>query len=605
MKLEKISSLAWIHGLYLINHENLAAPESDAVEQRLIEHLVEGFEAESGSLALVDAEDPESLNIVAGTGLPAGVLGSKVRLSDGVIGCVLRQKSPMLLCGDASKDERIENYCACNGGKIHGSAMCFPLSALGRTIGALSVSRGAELAPYDQQNLENGTVVVGLISLVIENLRLQQEQRSRIAALVESDARFQATFDQAAAGITIQDVKGHYLKVNKTFCSILGYTEADLLQLRFTQITHPDELPQNRELRRKLLAGECDSYSLEKRYIRKDGEPVWAKATLSLVRDVQGRPKYTVGVMVDISEHKRAEEALRLSNAELHRSNEQLQAAQSQLLQSEKMASIGQLAAGVAHEINNPIGYVNSNLGALENYLRDLLDLLAAYEAVEFELPAATRAKLGDLRQKIDLEYLRTDTASLVSESQEGIMRVTKIVKDLKDFSHAAGDEEWKLADLHQGLESTLNIVHNDLKYKCEIVKEYGELPEIECLPSELNQVFMNLLVNAGHSIEQRGTITIRTGTANGAVRVEIEDTGSGIPAEHIGKIFDPFFTTKALGKGTGLGLSLSYGIVRKHGGHIEVASELGRGSKFTVRLPQRRAQAAALAQVEAQTIGA
>jgi signal transduction histidine kinase len=174
-------------------------------------------------------------------------------------------------------------------------------------------------------------------------------------------------------------------------------------------------------------------------------------------------------------------------------------------------------------------------------------------------------------------------------------MRVTKIVKDLKDFSHVDAGDEWQLADLHQGLDSTLNIVWNEIKYKCEVKKEYGALPEIECLPSQLNQVFMNMLINAGHAIEERGTIVIRTGTADGQVWVEFEDSGKGIAPEHIGKIFDPFFTTKPVGKGTGLGLSLSYGIVHKHKGRIEVRSAPGRGTTFRVWLPERQESAATM----------
>jgi two-component system NtrC family sensor kinase len=605
MKLEKLSGLSWIHGLYLINHASLAALKNAPVEQRLLDHLVDGFEGESGCLALLEGEDSGHLRIFAGIGLSPGVMGSRVKVSDGVMGCVIRENSPVLLCGDASSDPRFAKYLPRDLGPVQGSAMCFPLSVLGRIIGALSVSRGTALSPYEQEDLESGTVVVSLISLVIENARLQQEQRSRIAALVESEARFQATFEQAAAGMSMQDIEGRNLEVNNTFCSMLGYTKAEFQLIRYAQITHPDDLARNRELRRSLLAGEVDHYSHEKRYIRKDGAPVWGRASVSLVRDTQGRPKYTVAVIVDISEHKRAEEALRLSNAELFKSNEQLQAAQNQLLQAEKMASIGQLAAGVAHEINNPIGYVNSNLGALENYLRDVFELLAAYETAESALPAGICAELRDLRQKVDLEFVRTDIDSLVNESKEGIMRVTKIVKDLKDFSHVRSEEEWKLADLHEGLESTLNIVRNDLKYKCEIRKEYGVLPEIECIPSELNQVFMNLLVNAGQSIDQRGTITIRTAAADDGVWVEIEDSGGGIAAENIGKIFDPFFTTKPLGSGTGLGLSLSYGIAQKHGGRIEVSSTLGQGSRFRVWLPLRHAPFTAPALAQAEATGA
>jgi hemerythrin-like metal-binding protein len=282
------------------------------------------------------------------------------------------------------------------------------------------------------------------------------------------------------------------------------------------------------------------------------------------------------------------EERTRTLTDTVHR----LEETRNQLLQSEKMASIGQLAAGVAHEINNPIGYVSSNLGTLERYLQEVFAMLTAYESTEESLPPAVCADLRARKQVADLEFLKGDIGSLLSESKEGVTRVTKIVKDLKDFSHVDKGDSWQRADLHQGINSTLNIVWNELKYKCEVKKEYGTLPEIDCLPSQLNQVFMNILINAGHAIEERGTIVIRTGATDGEVWVEFEDSGRGIAPENIEKIFDPFFTTKPVGKGTGLGLSLSYGIVHKHKGRIEVKSEVGRGTTFRVWLPERQGTA-------------
>jgi len=261
-----------------------------------------------------------------------------------------------------------------------------------------------------------------------------------------------------------------------------------------------------------------------------------------------------------------------------------LDEAHSQLLQSEKMASIGQLAAGVAHEINNPIGFVNSNLGSLARYVEDLMRLIDAYEQGD---PAA----IARVREEIDLPFLRTDITSLLAESRDGVERVKNIIQDLKDFSHV-DEAEWQWANLNKGLDSTLNMVHNEIKYKADVHKEYGALPDVECLPSQLNQVFMNLLVNAAHAIEtptERGAITVRTGASGHEVWVEISDTGKGIPPENLMRIFEPFFTTKPVGKGTGLGLSLAYSIVQKHHGRIEVQSEVGKGTMFRVVIPERQ----------------
>ena len=283
------------------------------------------------------------------------------------------------------------------------------------------------------------------------------------------------------------------------------------------------------------------------------------------------------------------------TNRDLKEVNSKLSDAQSKLIQSEKLASIGQLAAGVAHEINNPIGFIFSNFGTLEQYLEDLFQMLDAYEQAEASVSdGAALARIRSLKADLDIDYLKEDIPNLMRESRDGIQRVRKIVQDLKDFSRVDARQEWESVDLHAGIDSTLNIVNNEIKYKADVVKHYGALPEVQCLPSELNQVFMNLLVNAAHAITaERGTITISTGVDGPNVWVEVADTGAGIAQENLKRIFDPFFTTKPVGKGTGLGLSLSYGIVQKHSGRMEVHSELGVGTRFRVTLPIKHEEAA------------
>jgi len=291
----------------------------------------------------------------------------------------------------------------------------------------------------------------------------------------------------------------------------------------------------------------------------------------------------------DLVERQRARDELQQRNDEQQALIRRLEQTQGQLLQAEKMASIGQLAAGVAHEINNPIGYVTSNLGTLQRYVRDLLDIVAAFEARVAMLPTGEAAELQRLLADREYEYLREDVVDLLDESCSGVQRVRQIVQDLKDFSHA-GEQEWQWADLHKGLDSTLNIVHNETKYVAEVERRYGEIPRVWCLASQLNQVFMNLLVNAAHAMAGaggRGRIVVSTGRlGEGEVFVQVADDGCGIAPEHLHRIFDPFFTTKPVGKGTGLGLSVSYGIVRRHGGRIEVDSRAGEGTAFRVCLP-------------------
>lgn len=281
-------------------------------------------------------------------------------------------------------------------------------------------------------------------------------------------------------------------------------------------------------------------------------------------------------------------------NQELTELNEKLSLAQAQLLQSEKLASIGQLAAGVAHEINNPISFVFSNFGTLQTYVDSLLRVLVRYEEAErFIADPDVLRSIAELREQVDLAFLQDDVQVLMVESREGIERVRRIVQDLKDFSRVDAHQEWQWADLHQGIDSTLNIVNNEVKYKADIVREFGDIPEVECLPSQINQVIMNIVVNGAQAISgPRGRITVRTGTREDHVWIEIADTGCGIPPAIRSRIFDPFFTTKPVGSGTGLGLSLSYGIIQKHRGSIAVQSEEGAGTTFRIELPIRRADA-------------
>jgi len=267
---------------------------------------------------------------------------------------------------------------------------------------------------------------------------------------------------------------------------------------------------------------------------------------------------------------------------------------ESQLVQSEKLASLGQLAAGVAHEINNPVGFISSNLSTLDGYFNQLQQMLDAYRTVEDSLASGTqRDQLKAMRDEVELDFLKEDIPILIRESKEGISRVIQIVKDLKNFSRVDNDQTWQFANLQQGIDSTLNIVASELKYKADVVKHYAPLPEIECLASQLNQVVMNLVINAAQAMgPERGTITISNGVEGEHVWLEVADNGCGIAPESVQKIFDPFFTTKPVGEGTGLGLSLSYGIVKKHRGDISVSSELGKGTKFRVVLPIRQTAA-------------
>ncbi len=284
---------------------------------------------------------------------------------------------------------------------------------------------------------------------------------------------------------------------------------------------------------------------------------------------------------------------VRKSEEGLRKTLNQLKSTQSQLLQQEKLASIGQLAAGVAHEINNPMGYIGSNLGTLQKYIGKIQqhdqigrDIMSKLKNLNYPEVKSLIQKIENSHKQLNLDFIFEDIGSLIEESLEGADRVRKIVADLKSFSHQA-EEGSREADLNKGIQSTINIVWNELKYKANLTKEFGELPPVRCYPQKINQVVMNLLVNAAHAIENQGAIRIKTALENSNVLIEVSDTGRGISEENLSHIFEPFFTTKEVGKGTGLGLSMAYDIIHnKHGGEIKVDSRVGEGTTFRVYLP-------------------
>ena len=375
--------------------------------------------------------------------------------------------------------------------------------------------------------------------------------------------------------------------VSNNACHMLGYEPADMVadpNFWFDRI-HPDDAPSIFSSLALVFVEGQRSY--EYRFRVADGSYRWMHDTLRLLRDANGLPQEVIGSLTDITERKAVEQSLANSVAQQQQLIARLQQTHEQLLQAEKMASIGQLAAGIAHEINNPIGFVNSNMGALNSYLGTLFGVIGQYEdsIAAHAPPPALSARIAALRGQADLAFVQQDAADLMRESMDGLKRVKDIVQALKDFAHV-GENEWKVADLHQGIDNTLNIVASELRHKATVEKHYGQLPMIRCMPSALNQVFMNLLVNAGQAIAGQGVITIRTGVEAGMAWVAIGDSGAGIAPSHLSRIFEPFFTTKPVGTGTGLGLSLSYGIITRHDGRIEVVSTPGAGSTFTVWLP-------------------
>ncbi len=302
-----------------------------------------------------------------------------------------------------------------------------------------------------------------------------------------------------------------------------------------------------------------------------------------------------VGSVIDLI---RALEARLLGqNRSLAQAYEKLKASQAQLVQSEKMASLGQMVAGVAHEINTPLGYVKSNMELARDAYRKMDALNSAYDMLfsMIQSPETDEAVLGEhlaelqnMRAELAEVFPRESMEGLFDDSLYGLQQISEIVVNLKDFSRldrAPVDD----VDIHQCIDAALRIGHNVIKHKAEVVREFGELPKVSCSPSQINQVFLNLVTNAAHAMEGYGRILIKTFADKRHVHVVVQDNGKGIPPENLKKIYDPFFTTKPVGQGTGLGLSIVFGIIKDHNGHIQVKSEVGRGTAFCVSLPIKR----------------
>ncbi|MBK8884550.1 MAG: GAF domain-containing protein [Bacteroidales bacterium] len=290
-------------------------------------------------------------------------------------------------------------------------------------------------------------------------------------------------------------------------------------------------------------------------------------------------------VIIRTEEISQKNEQLNLQKEELGETLKNLRQSQFQLLQSEKMASLGQLVAGIAHEINNPVTFISAGVDSLKTNIDEVRQVLDLYHKITPDNAAGQLEEIKKLKEKLDYDQTLPEVVNLLEIIKTGTERTTEIIKGLRSFSRM--DEDiLKVADIHENLNTALILLRNKYKDRIIIEKQYQDIPQIECYPGQLNQVFMNILTNAIDSIQDKGRVTIRTSKSNQMVQITISDTGAGIPEEIRPKIFEPFFTTKAVGQGTGLGLSISHGIIEKHLGSINVNSVVGKGSEFVISLP-------------------
>ncbi|MCB0309449.1 MAG: PAS domain-containing protein [Bdellovibrionales bacterium] len=318
------------------------------------------------------------------------------------------------------------------------------------------------------------------------------------------------------------------------------------------------------------------------------GENDEIKGIIELHRDVSDEAKIHSKYKVLLDKEKRAKEELEklvdARTSQLKKANEDLKTAEAHLVHSEKMSSLGQMVAGIAHELNNPINFISGNVDVLEEYVEDIKSVIQALSKPE-NYPI-TNDWWNKLKETHDLDYKIDDLKSISSSIRKGSERSTEVIQGLRTFSRL-DEAQLKETDIHQDIDTTLMLLRNQYKDRIEIIKEYGAIEPFRCFSSQLNQVYMNLLQNAIHAIKGKGKIWIRTRLTDSHLEIEFQDNGSGMSEETKAKIFDPFFTTKAVGEGTGLGLSVTYGIIQKHQGSIHVESSLGKGTKFTVSIPK------------------
>jgi PAS domain S-box-containing protein len=459
-----------------------------------------------------------------------------------------------------------------------------------------------------------GALIIGgsvyFFRMMMQNAVLQtrlEETALREKIIAEKNAslrQLSSAVEQSSNGVVVLKPDGRIEYANPFYLQLTGAAADEVINHVFsTTIACDNHEEIFNDMRTAINKG--NSWSSEICGRRKGGGSYWVQMNISPVRDENGIITNYIAILADITERKKAEAEIKRLNAELEQrviirtaeleaSNQRLadaysalKAAQSTILQQEKMASIGQLAAGIAHEVNNPIGYIMSNLNTLNKYLDKKMEYLKHLENVLDLLPVDHQRALCETRNRLKIDYIMSDLPKLIRESIDGTERIRRIVQDLKSFSRVDTSGR-KLADLNEQIELTLAIVQHELKYKAVLKKNYGILPEIECNVGQINQVFLNIIINAIQAMETPGEISIRTWLEAPDVYVEIKDSGEGIPPEVLDHIFEPFFTTKEVGQGTGLGLSIVYDIIKKHNGDIRVCSDVGVGTTFTIRLPIR-----------------
>jgi len=395
-------------------------------------------------------------------------------------------------------------------------------------------------------------------------------------AIRQSEARLRTIIDATPLGICITNANYIFEYVNKAYADIYGYHPSEMLGKPFTMIVEPEKADFWRDLHDKYLAGYKEIRG-EWTTVHKSGKKLTILADAARIVGADGKPKKVTFVM-DITELTRLREEARINEI--------------QMMQTEKMSSLGQMVAGLAHEMNTPLGFVKNNIEMLEAKNKEVKELMGMYEKLRSQIMYGSPNDVAMLLSQIDSFSQKVknrvwqESDTLFRSAIEGIDRIQDLILSLRNFSRL-DEADFKPTDINENIEATLKIANHMFKGGIQVIKEFSPLPMVQAYPAQMNQVFLNLITNAVHAVDERtGKIIIRTMQQGDSVVIKVIDNGKGIPPENLKKIFDPFFTTKPVGQGTGLGLSIAYKIIERHGGKIEVQSQVGQGTEFTVTLP-------------------
>jgi two-component system, NtrC family, sensor kinase len=434
-----------------------------------------------------------------------------------------------------------------------------------------------------------------LLSSDYQTIAAQRSQAEQ--ARLQTEVFYHSLVETIPQMILCKDLDGRFTFANDKFCAELG-TTLENVKGKTDFDFFPKELAEKYRRDDKKVLDSGQVLDVVEQHVTPKGDKLYVQVMKTPLCGPDGKAIGIQGIFWDVTERMRAEEKLKEQNVILHErersereAHQALKAAQSRMVETEKLASLGQLVAGVAHEINNPLAFVSNNVAVLERDLRDIITLIGLYRQLERKgepSQVVLSGQIDAVGEQLDLDYTLDNMPRLIERTREGLRRIERIVKDLRLFARV-DEGEWNEVDLNPGIESSVNMVQGYARKKSvRLVSELEPVPALRCRGARIHQVVVNLLMNGIDACGADDTVTIRTRAepAGEGVRIEVTDTGCGMEPAIRERIFDPFFTTKAIGEGTGLGLSISYGIVQEHHGSIDVQSSPGAGSCFTIRLP-------------------